>query len=89
MTVSVNSDDVDINAQSKNEKEKVLYLKSMDSLMEELSKKYTDLSKNKGLSDEQIISMRIYPKNVVMVYGLAADVSIKHLDLQMNPDIKG
>jgi hypothetical protein len=47
MTASVNPDDVDINAKSK-EKGKVLYLKSMDSSMDELSKKYKDLSK--GLS---------------------------------------
>jgi hypothetical protein len=55
MTTSVNPDDVDINAKSK-EKDEALYLKSMDSLMDELSKKYTDLSKNKGLSDEEILS---------------------------------
>ena len=55
MTASENPDDVDINAKSK-EKDEVLYLKSMDSLMDELSKKYTDLSKNKGLGDEEILS---------------------------------
>ena len=54
MTASMNPDDVDINAKSK-EKDEVSYLKSMDSLMDELSKKYTDLCKNKGLSDEETL----------------------------------
>jgi hypothetical protein len=40
MTASINPDDVDINAKSK-EKDEISYLKSMDSLMDELSKKYT------------------------------------------------
>ena len=69
MTASMNPDDVDINAKSK-EKDEVSYLKSMDSLMDELSKKYTDLCKNKGLSDEETLitdlAQRISPKNVVM-----------------------
>jgi hypothetical protein len=55
MTASINPDDVDINAKSK-EKDEISYLKSMDSLMDELSKKYTDLSENKGLSDEEILN---------------------------------
>jgi hypothetical protein len=55
MTASINRDDVDINAKSK-EKDEISYLKSMDSLMNELSKKYTDLSENKGLSDEEILN---------------------------------
>jgi hypothetical protein len=55
MTASINPDDVDINAKSK-EKDEVSYLKSMDSLMDELSKKYADLYKNKGLSDEEILN---------------------------------
>ena len=53
MTASINPDDVDINAKTK-EKDEALYLKSMDSFMDELSKKHADLSKNKGLSDEII-----------------------------------
>ena len=48
MAASINPDDVDVNTKSK-EKDEISYLKSMDSLMDELSKKYTDLSKNKGL----------------------------------------
>jgi hypothetical protein len=55
MTASINPDDVDINARSK-EKDEISYLKSMDSLMDELSKKYTDLFENKGLSDEEILN---------------------------------
>jgi hypothetical protein len=55
MTASINPDDVDINVKSK-EKDEISYLKSMDSLMDELSKKYTDLSENKGLSDEEILN---------------------------------
>ncbi|MBV9175827.1 MAG: hypothetical protein JO297_02170 [Nitrososphaeraceae archaeon] len=46
MTASINPDDVHINAES-NEKDEASYLKSMDSLMDELSKKYTDLCKNR------------------------------------------
>jgi hypothetical protein len=38
MTASVNPDDVDINAKGK-EKDKALYLKSMDSFIDDLSKK--------------------------------------------------
>jgi hypothetical protein len=44
MTASVNPNDVDINAKSE-EKDEALYLKSMDSFIDELSKRYTDLSK--------------------------------------------
>jgi hypothetical protein len=51
MTASVNPDDVDINAKVKR-RGKVLYLKSMDSFMDELSKKYKDLSK--GLGHEEV-----------------------------------
>ena len=43
MTASTNPDDVDINAKSK-EKDEALYLKSMDSFMDELSKKYAGSS---------------------------------------------
>ena len=39
MTASINPDDVDINAKTK-EKDEALYLKSMDSFMDELSITY-------------------------------------------------
>ena len=48
MTASMNPDDVDINAKSK-EKDEVSYLKSMDSLMDELSKSIQICLKIKGL----------------------------------------
>jgi hypothetical protein len=53
MTASINPDDVGVNAKSE-EKDEALYLKPMACLMDELSKKHADLSKNKGLSDEII-----------------------------------
>ena len=40
----MNPNNVDINDKSK-EKDEALYLKPMDSFMDELSKRYTDLSK--------------------------------------------
>ena len=84
MTTSINPDDVDINAKSK-EKDEALYLKSMDSLMDELSKKYTDLSKNKGLSDEEILShgfsiRDIYKERSSGGFGLNADISNQTLE---------
>ena len=48
MTASMNPDDVDINAKSK-EKDEVSYLKSMDSLMDELSKSIQICLKINGL----------------------------------------
>ena len=55
MTASINPNDVDINPEGQ-EKDEISYLKSMDSLMNELSEKYRDLSRNKGLTDEQILN---------------------------------
>ena len=84
MTASVNPDDVDINAKSK-EKDEALYLKSMDSFMDELSKKYTDLSKNKGLSDEEILSHGFSIEDISKErsnggFGLTADISNQTLE---------
>jgi len=84
MTASVNPDDLDINAKSK-DKDEALYLKSMDSLIDELSKKYTDLSKNKGLSDEEILShgfsiQDIYKERSNGGFGLTLDISIQRLE---------
>jgi hypothetical protein len=84
MTASINPDDVDINAKSK-EKDEALYLKSMDSLMDELSKKYTDLSKNKGLSDEEILNYGFSIEDISKGRsnggsGLTADVSNQTLE---------
>ena len=87
MTASINPD----NAKSK-EKDEVSYLKSMDSLMDELSKKYIDLSKNKGLSDEEILNYGFSIEDISKErsnggFGLTADDQIKHLrDLQTNPN---
>lgn len=77
---------VDINDKSKGkEKDEALYLKSMDSLMDELSKKYTDLSKNKGLSDEEILNYGFSIEDISKERsnggsGLTADVSNQTLD---------
>ena len=84
MTASVNPDDVDISAKSK-EKDEALYLNSMDSLMDELSKKYTDLSKNKGLSDEEILNYGFSIEDISKErrnggFGLTADVSNQRLE---------
>ncbi|MFL6325729.1 MAG: hypothetical protein ACJ708_11630 [Nitrososphaeraceae archaeon] len=84
MTASMNPNNVDINDKSK-EKEEALYLKSMDSLMDELSKKYTDLSKNKGLSDEEILNYGFSIEDISKGRsnggsGLTADVSNQTLD---------
>lgn len=84
MTASVNPDDVDISAKSK-EKDEALYLKSMDSLMDELSKKYTDLFKDKGLSDEEILShgfsiQDIYKERSNGGFGLTADIPNQRLE---------
>ena len=79
MTASVNPDDVDISAKSK-EKDEALYLKSMDSLMDELSKKYTDLSKDKGLSDEEILSHGFSIQDIYGGFGLTADISNQRLE---------
>jgi hypothetical protein len=84
MTASINPDDVDINAKTK-EKDEALYLKSMDSFMDELSRKYTDLSKNKGFSDEEILSYvfsigDIYKEYSNGGFGLTADVSNQRLE---------
>jgi hypothetical protein len=84
MTASMNPDDVDINAKSK-EKDEVSYLKSMDSLMDELSKKYTDLYKNKGLSDEEILNYGFSIEDISKErsnggFGLTADVSNQRLE---------
>ena len=68
MTASMNPNNVDINEKSK-EKDEALYLKSMDSLMDELSKKYTDLSKKRALMRRSLITdlaYRMSPKNVAM-----------------------
>jgi hypothetical protein len=65
MTTSINPDDVDINAKSK-EKDEVLYLKSMDSLMDELSKKYTDLSKKMKRFLVMDLAYGTYTKNAVV-----------------------
>ena len=84
---------VDINDKSKGkEKDEALYLKSMDSLMDELSKKYTDLSKNKGFSDEEILNYGFSIEDISKErsnggLGLTADVSNQTLErLQMNHD---
>jgi hypothetical protein len=79
MTGSANPDDVDINAKSK-EKDEVSYLKSMDSLMDELSKKYTDLSENKGLSDGEILKYGFSIEDISKEssnggFGLTANIS--------------
>ena len=79
MTASINPDDVDINAKSK-EKDEISYLKSMDSLMDELSKKHTDLSENKGLSDEEILNYGFSIKDISKErgnggFGLTTNVS--------------
>jgi hypothetical protein len=84
MTESINPDDVEINAKSK-EKDEALYLKSMDSLMDELSKKYTDLSKNKGLSDEEILNYGFSTEDISKErsnggFGLTSDVSNQRLE---------
>ena len=84
MTASVNPDDVNFNAKSE-EKDEALYLKSMDSFMDELSRKYTDLSKNKGFSDEEILSYvfsigDIYKEYSNGGFGLTADVSNQRLE---------
>ena len=77
---------VDINDKSKGkEKDEALYLKSMDSLMDELSKKYTDLSKNKGFSDEEILNYGFSIEDISKERsnggsGLTADVSNQTLD---------
>jgi hypothetical protein len=68
MAASINPDDVDVNTKSK-EKDEISYLKSMDSLMDELSKKYTDLSKKRALMRRSLITdlaYRMSPKNVAM-----------------------
>jgi hypothetical protein len=56
----------------------------MDSLMNELSKKYTDLSKNKGLSDEEILGhgfsiQDIHKERSSGGLGLTADISNQRL----------
>ena len=56
----------------------------MDSLMDELSKKYADLSKNKGLNDEEILShgfsiQDIYKERNNGGFGLTADISNQRL----------
>jgi hypothetical protein len=84
MTASMNPDDVNINDKSK-EKDEALYLKSMDSLMDELSKKYTDLSKNKGFSDEEILNYGFSIEDISKErsnggFGLTADVSNQTLE---------
>ena len=77
---------VDINDKSKGkEKDEALYLKSMDSLMDELSKKYTDLSKNKGFSDEEILNYGFSIEDISKErsnggFGLTADVSNQTLE---------
>jgi hypothetical protein len=70
---------------------KVLYLKSMDSFMDELSKKYKDLSK--GLSHEEILShgfsIEHISKECRWRFGLTADISNHTLETnlfsQMDP----
>jgi hypothetical protein len=84
MIASINPDDVDINAKSK-EKDEALYLKSMDSLMDELSKKYTDLCKNKGFSDEEILNYGFGIEDISKErsnggFGLTEDISNQTLE---------
>jgi hypothetical protein len=87
----MNPNNVDINDKSK-EKEEALYLKSMDSLMDELSKKYTDLSKNNRLSDEEILNYRFSIEDISKErsnggFGLTPDVSNQTLERFANESL--
>jgi hypothetical protein len=84
MTASINPDDVDINTESK-EKDEISYLKSMDSLMDELSKKYIQIYVKIEISDEEILNYGFGIKDISKErsnggFGLTADVSNQRLE---------